>query len=177
MEEQICWGVCGEGEMTMGGAKASTLQRPMTLVLGTLLLVAIAAIIFVILVPAEGDHYTEFYLLGEDGRAAGYPERVRIGEPETVIIGVQNHEYGSVTYQMEVHLLNETTGRNESIINAMVPLDQFWVTLSHGQNEERVYTFIVNETGYNRLEFLLFNETVPPEQVTGSDRINAPHSP
>lgn len=145
----------------------------MTLVFGTLLLVAIAAIVFVILVPTEGEHYTEFYILGEDGVAAGYPELIRIGVPETVIIGVNNHEYRSVDYWMEVYLLNETTGWNESIINAMVPLDQFLVTLPHDQNEERVYTFIVNETGYNRLEFLLFNETVPPEQVIGADRINA----
>ncbi len=161
------------GEMTEGATKISTLRRFMTLVLGILLVVAIAAIVFVILVPAEGEHYTEFYLLGKDGVADGYPERVRIGEPQTMIVGVHNHEYRSVAYLMEVYLLNETTVQDGSIINAMVPLDQFKVTLSHDQNTELVYTFVVNETGYNRLEFLLFNEKVPPEGVMEGDRINA----
>jgi uncharacterized membrane protein len=169
----MCWGVCGEWEMMVGGKKASTLQKPIAMVFGIVLIVAIAAIVFVILVPAEGEHYTEFYILGEDGVAAGYPELIRIGEPETVIIGVNNHEYRSVDYRIEVYLLNETTDLNESIINAMVPLDQFRVTLSHDQNDEMVYTFIVNEIGYNRVIFLLFNEMVPPEQVVGVDRINA----
>ncbi len=35
------------------------------------------------------------------------------------------------------------------------------------------YNLSLNKTGYNRVEFLLFNETVPGPEVTGSDRINA----
>ena len=169
----MCWAVCGEWEMMGGGKKASTLQKLIAMVFGVALIVAIAAIVFVILVPTEGEHYTEFYILGEDGVAAGYPELIRIGEPETVIIGVNNQEHRSVDYRIEVYLLNETNDLNESIINTMVPLDQFEVTLSHDQNEEWVYSFNVNEIGYNRVVFLLFNERVPPEEVVGVDRINA----
>ena len=55
----------------------------------------------------------------------------------------------------------------------MVPLDQFRVTLSHDQDGELMYQFVVNEPGYNRLEFLLFKEMVPPEDVMGRDRIKA----
>jgi len=159
--------------MTAGTTKPSVLRRLMILVLGILLIAAISAIIFFILVPAEVEHYTEFYILGKDGVAAGYPELIHVGEPETVIIGVHNKEYRDVDYLMEIFVLNQTTGQNESIINAMVPLDRFRLSLSHDQNEELVYTFIVNETGCNRLEFLLFDETEPPDQVVGRDRINA----
>lgn len=173
MEEQICWGACGEGGMTAKTARLSALRRYVIPALGISLLVAIAAIVFISLAPAEGEHYTEFYLLGKDGMAAGYPGLVHVGEPETVIIGVHNYEYRSVAYMVEVCLLNQTTGQNESIISAMEPLDRFRISLSHDQNEELVYTFIANETGYNRLEFLLFNETVPSDQVMGRDRINA----
>ena len=34
-------------------------------------------------------------------------------------------------------------------------------------------TLSLNKTGYNRGEFLVFNESVPDPDVTGSDRINA----
>ncbi|WFN35340.1 DUF1616 domain-containing protein [Methanogenium sp. S4BF] len=173
MKKWCVGGVCGEEKMTAGTSNGLALHRFMIVVLGIVLLFAIAAIVFVILVPIEGEHYTEFYLLGKDGVAAGYPERIRIGEPETVIIGIHNHEYRDVAYQVEVYLLDETTDWNESVINAMAPLDEFRVNLSHDQNEERMFTFFVNETEYNRLEFLLFNEKVPPEQVMGEERINA----
>lgn len=143
------------------------------LVFGILLFVSIAAIVFVILVPAEGEHYTEFYILGKDGIAADYPELLRIGEPETVIIGVHNHEYRDVSYLMEIYLLNRTVTQNGLITNGMEPLDRYRVSLKHDQHEELVYSFIANNTGFNQLEFLLFDENAPPDQVMGGDRIDA----
>ncbi|WAI01181.1 DUF1616 domain-containing protein [Methanogenium organophilum] len=159
--------------MTDGNEQVSIFQWFLILVFGLLLVVAVAAIVFVILVPAEGEHYTDFYILGKDGIAADYPERIHIGEPETIIVGVHNHEYRDITYLMEIYLLNQTTENNEVIINSMEPLDRFRVSLEHDQHEELVYTFIVDKTGYNRLEFLLFDENAPPDQVMGKDRINA----
>jgi hypothetical protein len=35
------------------------------------------------------------------------------------------------------------------------------------------YNLSVNTTGYNRVEFLLFDENVPGYEVSGSNRINA----
>jgi hypothetical protein len=34
------------------------------------------------------------------------------------------------------------------------------------------YSFTTKKTTYNRIEFLLFNETVPGDRVQGMDRIN-----
>jgi hypothetical protein len=46
-------------------------------------------------------------------------------------------------------------------------------TLSHNQTAEFPYNFTVYDPRYNRLQFLLFNETVPADDVTGQDRIDA----
>jgi hypothetical protein len=51
-------------------------------------------------------------------------------------------------------------------------LARFTVPLAHNQTVIRPYSFIPTKTGYNRVEFLLFNETVPGERVTGMERIN-----
>ncbi len=55
----------------------------------------------------------------------------------------------------------------------MDPLDTFKVTLPHNSTEVMPYSVTAPSTGYNRVEFLLFNETVPGKSVNGMDRINA----
>ena len=54
----------------------------------------------------------------------------------------------------------------------MDPLDHRSLTLAHNETVTIPYTLSLNKTGYNRVEFLLFNETVPGS-LSGSDRINA----
>jgi hypothetical protein len=55
----------------------------------------------------------------------------------------------------------------------MDPLDRKSLTLAHNETITIPYNLSLNKTGYNRVEFLLFNETLPKPEVTGSDRINA----
>jgi len=61
---------------------------------------------------------------------------------------------------------------NTSTLNAMTPVSRFTVPVAHNQTIIIPYTFTPTTTGYNRLEFLLFNDTDPGAQVTGMDRIN-----
>jgi hypothetical protein len=55
----------------------------------------------------------------------------------------------------------------------MAPLDRQSLILSHNETRKIPYNLSVNKSSYNRVEFLLFNETVPGPEVTGSNRINA----
>jgi hypothetical protein len=57
------------------------------------------------------------------------------------------------------------------VIRSMVLLDRMPVFLPHNATEELSYTFTADDPEYNRIEFLLFNETVPADSVTGDDRI------
>lgn len=145
--------------------------------LSIILLIAIAAAVittgYVIAVPKEGEKFTEFYILGENGMAADYPIRFNAGDPQSLLIGIGNHEYRDVTYTVETHLFDQTFDpeTNRSVIHSMRLLDRFSVTLAHNTTEELSYTFTVDDPAYNRLQFLLFNETVPSDAVTGSDRV------
>ncbi len=49
-----------------------------------------------------GETFTEFYVLGPDGKAEGYPRRLMVGEPSQVIVGVINHEGHTARYSVEV---------------------------------------------------------------------------
>ena len=155
--------------------EATPLDRALSALLVVSIVVALATTAYVIAVPKEGEHFTEFYILGPGGKAADYPTDFPAGRSQTLIIGVGNHEYRNITYTVEALLLNQTfdSRTNTSTIHAAEPLDRFTLAVPHNETREVVWNFSVPSPDYNRVEFLLFNETVPGSSVTGADRINA----
>ncbi len=153
----------------------SRLDRGLSVLLVLSIVAAAGTTAFVIFVPKEGEHFTEFYLLGAEGKAADYPSTFGAGTPQWVTVGVSNHEYRDVAYTVETHAFNQTFDpvTNTSSIDRTVLLDSYSVTLLHNQTDERRVNFTVPDAGYNKLEFLLFNETVPAESVAGQARIDA----
>lgn len=154
---------------------SSTLDRALSVLLVISIIAAVATTVFVIVVPKEGEKFTEFYILGEKGMAADYPTRFTAGQEQSLIIGIGNHEYRNVSYTVEVFQLNQTfdTETNTSTIHQMTLVNRFALTIPHNTTEERWFNFTVDDTTANRIQFLLFNETVPGSEVRGSDRINA----
>jgi len=65
---------------------------------------------------------------------------------------------------------NETTVR--PVVSAMTRIDR--VTMPAAVDETLILPchFTPGQTGYNRIEFLLFNESVPDDTVWGMDRID-----
>jgi Predicted membrane protein len=172
----VPWGrIATDIRNTVSPLIASRTDRALNLILLLSILVAVFATIYVITVPKEGEHFTEFYILGEKGKAADYPRDLVMGTEYRLIIGVGNHEYRNVTYTVECHLLNMTfdPATNTSSLHAMRELDSFPVDLPHNSTKEILWSFTVADPGYNRLEFLLFNETVPDDRIRSMDRINA----
>ncbi|WP_332448503.1 DUF1616 domain-containing protein [Methanoculleus sp.] len=152
---------------------ASRLDRGLSGVLVIAIVAALLTTAYVIAVPKDGEHFTEFYILGPGGKAADYPTDFPAGTAQSLIVGVGNHEYREIPYTVEVLALNQTfdTTTNTSTIHAVEQLDRFVVTVPHNGTEEMAWNFTVPSPDYNRIEFLLFNETVP--EATGADRINA----
>ena len=139
------------------------------------IIVAISTTIYVIASPKESEHFSEFYILGENRMAEDYPNQIIAGLQYPMYIGVGNHEYQNMTYTIETWatLTEFNNLTNSTTILVMDPLDRSSLVLSHNETVEIAYNLSVNKTGYNRVEFLLFNETVPGMEVTRSDRINA----
>jgi uncharacterized membrane protein len=90
-------------------------------------------------------------------------------------VGVVNHEYRDVHYTIETWMLSTEFDNmtNSSRILAMDPNNRLSLTLAHNETAIIPYTLTVQKSGYNRMEFLLFKETVYGSEFTGSDRINA----
>jgi uncharacterized membrane protein len=150
------------------------MDRALSIILIIAILAAVITTVYVIVVPKEGEKFTEFYILGEKRMAADYPSTVLTGSSYPMYIGIGNHEYRNVTYTVEVWqtdlVLNATT--NTSSIQEMDLADRFTRTIGDNETSVEPYTLAFSRTGYNRVDFLLFNETVPASEVRGMDRIN-----
>ncbi|MDI6811885.1 MAG: DUF1616 domain-containing protein, partial [archaeon] len=85
-------------------ATDTKIDRLLTIILIISIVLAISMIAYVIITPKEGEKFTEFYVLGPGGTASDYPTNLKVGEEGKVIIGIENHEYANVTYQLEVRL-------------------------------------------------------------------------
>jgi uncharacterized membrane protein len=145
-------------------------SRVLSIVLVAAVLVAIATTVFIVVTPRDGEKFTEFYILGPKGKAADYPTEFMAGTPQTVIIGIGNHEYQEITYTVETYAVESrfNNATNESTIVSATPLDRFSVTVPHNQTVEQPYSFRVVDSDANRLEFLLFKET-PPDNIPDSN--------
>ena len=152
----------------------SRLNQALIVILTLVLLAAIVMTVFIVVNPKEGEKYTEFYILGPKGRAADYPTEFMAGTPQTVIIGIGNHEYQDITYTVETYAiesrLNNATNRS-TVVSATL-LDRFSVTVPHNQTVEQPYSFRIMDPDVNRLELLLFKET-PPEEIPKNRLIGA----
>jgi uncharacterized membrane protein len=155
-------------------AGQSKVDRALSIILLISILAAIGTTAYVIAVPKEGEHFTEFYILGAEGKAADYPTSFALNTPQWVTVGVGNHEYRNVTYTVEAQAVNQSfdPATNTSTIDRMQVLNRYQVTLAQNTTDEQKLTFTVQKPGYNEIQFLLFNETVPDESVTGQERID-----
>jgi len=154
--------------------RGNRFDRLLNAILYLVIITAILITIFVFTTPKEGERYTEFFVLDENRTTTHYPFLVNTSQNYPIYIGVKNHEHRDITYTIETWMISAEFNNmtNTSQIVAMDPSDRLSFTLIDNETAIIPYTMSVKRTGYNRLEFLLFNESVPDFKVTGSDRIN-----
>lgn len=122
------------------------IDRILTLILILSIMASIITLIYVIVTPKQGEKYTEFYILGDNGKAQGYPTLMEAGKTSSVIVGITNQEYVLTNYTMNISLENDT-------------LNTMQVQLMHNSTWEEKVLFTPEKTGDNlKLEFLLYKE-------------------
>jgi len=131
--------------------------------------------IFVFTAPKGEEGYSEFYVLDENRTTSNLPSRINVTQSYPINIGIGNHENRNVTYTIETWTVRTEFNNitNTSRIVAMEPNDRMTFTLAENRTAIIPYNLSVRQTGYDRVEFLLFNESIPGFEVTGKDRISA----
>lgn len=121
----------------------SRTSKALSIILMVTIILAIATTVYIVIKPKQGEKFTEFYILGPNGKAADYPTNMTSGERGKVIIGVVNHEYKPVNYEIVVKL-NGTVLKKQNI------------TLENSQKIEIPYNFTASGKGKKEMEFLLY---------------------
>lgn len=121
-------------------------DKILTIILIISILVSIITLIYVIVTPKQGEKFTEFYILGDNGTAQGYPTLMEAGKNSSVIVGISNHEYVLTNYTLDISLEN-------------VSLKKMNVQLMHNSSWKKKIFFTPKKTGNKlKLEFLLYKE-------------------
>jgi len=120
-------------------------------ILSVVLVIAILGVLgtlgYAIAVPKVGEKFTEFYILGEEGEAADYPQELKVGEEGKVVVGIINREYRAVPYRVEVRV----NGAKSSEVGPLM--------LENNEEWEGEIGFVPQVTGENqKVEFLLYKE-------------------
>ena len=118
------------------------LDKPLSIILIIALIIAVAATIYIVVFPQPGEKFTEFYILGPNGKAGDYPTNLSAGESGNITIGIVNHEYANTTYRLMVKN-NRTILKNENI------------TLTNNEQKEIPFKFNLPK-GNQNVNFVLY---------------------
>jgi len=143
-------------------------QKTVDKILSVALILAIAGAIgtlgYTIAKPKVGERFTEFYILGPQGKAVQYPNSLELSERGKVTLGVINHEQEELNYQVKVIMdgveegvkiwLEGEEGEFTSIVDNTIDVE----TLTHEEKWEGNILFEpVHKGEKQKLEFLLFS--------------------
>jgi uncharacterized membrane protein len=94
---------------------------------------------------------TNFYVLDANRTEENYPSELYLGEPVEFLVGIENNEYETVDYILQVKLNGELLGSED-------------IRLEVGSKQELEISVTPNQIGsLLKLEFLLFKDTVKEE--------------
>ncbi|MFA5079656.1 MAG: DUF1616 domain-containing protein [Dehalococcoidia bacterium] len=116
------------------------------------ILVCVAAAVCLAVTTQPSESFSEFYLLGKGGRAAGYPDQAVAGQPVSLIIGVVNREGRPYDYTVQI-------SQNDAIIKSITV-----GKLNDGQKWEQPVEFTLSHAGDSqKVNFYLYldNGTAP----------------
>ncbi len=120
-------------------------SRVLSIILVVVILGTLGTLSYVIATPKIGEKYTEFYILGEEGKAANYPKNLSLGEEGKVVAGIINREQQTMSYRLEVRIDN------------LKKAEAGPLTLEPDGKWEAPLSFKPDKAGDNqKLEFLLF---------------------
>jgi len=136
----------------------SMTDKVLSVVLVVVIAGAIGTLGYAIATPRVGEKFTEFYILGPEGRAGHYPEELKVGEEGRVILGIVNHEQEEASYKVEVWI----DGEKAKLRVEGEDKDEISVELENEAEWEQEVGFVPQKAGENqKVEFVLYKEGEP----------------
>lgn len=133
----------------------------LNVVLVASILLAVGSVGYAVAVPQQSESFTEFYLLTENETGAlvadDYPTEFAAGEPQSLVVGIGNHEHRPVTYTVIVEVQRVDIVENETVIRDAQRLRRFQTRINSNETWHRPHTVAPQLTGDRlRLQYLLY---------------------
>ncbi|MCL0058191.1 DUF1616 domain-containing protein [Dehalococcoidia bacterium] len=135
----------------------SRLDRALSIVLILAIVGAIGTLGYVIASPRVGERFTEFYVLGLEGKAEGYPTELTVGEEGRVILGITNREHEIMGYEVKIKV--------DGVLQQRIGP----VELEHEESWREQVGFVPQEPGEDqKVQFVLYKiRTLDAEDEPG----------
>ncbi len=128
-------------------------------------LVAAASVTYAVVVPANQENSTEFYLLtkNESGFVArDYPTNFTAGESKPVYVGLQNHEHQRENYTIIVLLQRVRTTNHSTTIQREREVARFHASVESNGKWQTKHSLRPKMTGSRlRVQYLLYKGPLP----------------
>lgn len=140
-------GLHNTGESLHERSHRSLISKVLSVILILAILAAIGAVVYVFTTFQGGEEFTEFYILGQEGKAEDYPAEVAPGEEASVIIGIVNRERKEISYRIEISMYG--------VVNTSIGP----VVLADKEKWEQEVSFIPTVAGERqRVDFSLYKD-------------------
>lgn len=134
--------------------ESNPFNKSLNIILVIAILGALGVLGYVVAAPKVGETFSEFYLLGPEGKAENYPEQLTVDETANLTVGIVNHTHKQTSYQVKIVIDGQESNETRPII------------LGDGEKWENEMTFIPTIAGDNqKVEFSLFKEEEPSSPV------------
>lgn len=131
--------------LSAGWRTQSNLDRIIRVILILAIVGMIGALVYMVQTPEIKGEYTEFYILGPEGKTENYPGVVKIGEAAKVILVILNHEHEEIEYTVKIIVDDEILNEIRSI------------RLAHEGKWEQEVGVMASSSGENqKVEFRLY---------------------
>ena len=133
-------------------------DKVLSVVLAVVIAGAIGTLGYVVATPRVEERFTEFYILGPEGKAANYTTELKVGEEGRVILGIVNHEQERASYEVEVWI----DGEKAKLRIGGEDRDEIRVDLEHEEKWEKEVGFVPQSVGERqKVEFVLYKDGEP----------------
>lgn len=125
--------------------KESGIDKALSIIIVILIIFAVSMTTYAVVKPKQAENFTEFYILGSDGKLSNYPTNITSGENGHINAVIVNHERAPTSYLL-VYNYNGTIVSENSI------------TLQNGQNISVPITIVTGNVGSKEVELLLYKQ-------------------
>jgi uncharacterized membrane protein len=121
-------------------------ERALTVAFIFVLIAALGILVYYLATPKVSEPFTEFYILGPDGKMIDYPLELKAGDTATINLVIVNHEHKTAEYQVKMKM--EGVEQREAGPIRLGP-EEKW---------QREVSFTPTQSGRQTVEFLLYKQ-------------------